>query len=410
MRTTEVELRAFPYPYRAMLAVCSDLDETPDARTYLEIMRFLNTREKTTMGPGVDLEVANSIYFDMPSDQFSYWNTNDAGREMVHTLIRSGHIDCLHSYGDLAESRRHAGAAIDALARHDCRLPVWVDHAIAPSNFGADIMRGRGDLPHADVYHADLTCGQGVRYVWRGRVTSIIGQDRPRSLRRLFNATHPIRSTRTIAKESIKGALARFGNEKYAMHASNDLLRATTLRDGQRVIEFLRSNPYWGGVENADTAAGIPDILTKSMLDRLIQRGGTCVFYTHLGKKLPAGAPFDERVITTFRRIAEYQHSGTLLVCSTRRLLDFRLLLRLITVRVEDSADGIRIELQRAPAFHGVPVRPPIDGLTIYVSARRVVEIRLEGEQLTGWVRNPADHTMRESVSIPWQRLEFPDL
>jgi hypothetical protein len=31
----DVKLRRFPYPYRAMLAICSDLDETPDRHVYL---------------------------------------------------------------------------------------------------------------------------------------------------------------------------------------------------------------------------------------------------------------------------------------------------------------------------------------------------------------------------------------
>ena len=103
--TANVRLRRFPYPYRAMLAICSDLDETPDRHVYWETMKFLNTTEETTMGSGVGLEVGNSIYFDMPPDQFAYWNTDDAGREMVRSLIQSGHIDCLHSYGDLATTR-----------------------------------------------------------------------------------------------------------------------------------------------------------------------------------------------------------------------------------------------------------------------------------------------------------------
>lgn len=44
-----IKLRQMPYPYRGMLAICSDLDETPDRSVYWEIMRFLNTTEKTAM-------------------------------------------------------------------------------------------------------------------------------------------------------------------------------------------------------------------------------------------------------------------------------------------------------------------------------------------------------------------------
>ena len=85
-----------------MLAVCSDLDETPDKQAYLDTLKFLNTDRKTPMGEGLGLETGNTIYFDMPANQFSYWNTDDSGRQHMLSLIRSGHMDCLHSYGDLA--------------------------------------------------------------------------------------------------------------------------------------------------------------------------------------------------------------------------------------------------------------------------------------------------------------------
>src|SRR4030042_1806878 len=136
--TAGFQLRRIPYPYRAMLAICSDLDETSDRNVYWEIMRFLNTAEQSAIGPGVGLEVGNSIYFDMPAEQFSYWNTDDTGREMVRALIRSGHIDCLHSYGDLAAKRKQAARVLDELDRHGCKLEVWVDHGTAPTNFGSD--------------------------------------------------------------------------------------------------------------------------------------------------------------------------------------------------------------------------------------------------------------------------------
>src|SRR5687767_7355939 len=105
-------LRAFPYPYRSMLAICSDLDETPTAEVYYRLMEFLNTGRSTAFGPGVDLEIGNSLYFDMAPDQVAYWNTDDRGRAMFRSLIQSGHIDCLHSFGDLADTRQHAARAL----------------------------------------------------------------------------------------------------------------------------------------------------------------------------------------------------------------------------------------------------------------------------------------------------------
>ena len=313
-----------PSPPPALLAVCSDLDETPDAATYFELMRFLNTTEETSMGPGVGLEVGNTIYFDMPPGHFSYWNTTEQNREKIRALIRSGHIDILHSFGDLATTRARAGLALDELSKHGCQIKVWVDHAQAVTNLGADIMQGHGDEPGHPAYHADLTLSYGIEHVWLGRVTSVIGQDRPFSLGGLFDAAHPLASTRTMAKESTKQILARAGSRKYALHRPNRVLGRCQLRDGRTTREFLRCNPHWGGVSCGDRGDKIHEVLTPTFLDRLVQRAAPCILYTHLGK-LGEGENrrrFSPEVVSAFRLLAEYSHSGKIVVTTTRRLLD----------------------------------------------------------------------------------------
>ncbi len=282
--TSAVSVRDLPFPYRGMLAICSDLDETPDRHAYAEIMRFLNTSEETSMGQGVGLEVGNTIYFDMHPEQFAYWNTDDAGRELVRAWIKSGHIDCFHSYGDLATTRGHAARALEELQRHGCQLRSWVDHGTAVTNFGADIMQGQGDVRGSAAYHADLTCSYGVRYVWTGRVTSVIGQGVPRSLKGIWCGAEPLESAKTLAKEATKGLLASLGSAKYALHRPNPVLVPAMLRDGSAVQEFLRANPHWGGVSCGDTADGLAEVLTEELLQRLVERRGCCILYTHLGK------------------------------------------------------------------------------------------------------------------------------
>lgn len=134
------------------------------------------------------------------------------------------------------------------------------------------------------AYHADPTMAYGVRYVWRGRVSSIIGQDTKPCLGGLFTVRHPVQSGKTLAKELAKRLLAQRGSVKYAMHGPNRLLRAASLRDGLSVYEFLRSNPYWGGPGQAVNAEGIGHVLTEAVLARLVERGGLCILYAHLGK------------------------------------------------------------------------------------------------------------------------------
>jgi hypothetical protein len=402
-RVNPVSLRAHPYPYRALLAICSDLDETPDRQAYEQIVRYLNGRGPTVMGPGLGLEVGNTIYFDMPPDQFAYWNTDDAGRELVRALIHSGHIDCFHSFGDLATTRAHAGRALEELDRHGCRLQVWIDHAQAPTNFGADIMHGQGDVVGSPAYHADLTCDFGVQYVWRGRVTSVVGQDARRRLSGIARADHPWSSARTLAKEALKGALARAGSAKYAMHAPNGVLRREHLRDGREVLEFLRSNPHWRAVDRGETSDGLAEVLVPDMLDRLVRRSGTCILYTHLGKTRERDRPFSASTCAALERLAEAERVGDVLVTTTRRLLGQRRAVRELAWRASaQPGDPVQIDVSwSGPASD-------LDGLTFYVPDLARTRLSINGVPAARMHANPADHTGRPSVSLPWPRLAFP--
>ncbi len=397
-------VRRVPYPYEAALAICSDLDETPNRDVYYETAKFLNTTRMTSMGRGVGLEVGNTIYFDMPRGQFSYWNTDETGRAMVRDLIRSGHIDCLHSYGDHATQRGHVERALNALARDGCRLEVWIDHATAPTNFGPDIMRGRGDVPGSDVYHADLSCEFGVRFIWIGRVTSVVGQDSPASLKGIWEPAHPLASLKTLSKEFAKHILARMGSAKYGMHAGNALLRRGNLRDGRPVHEFIRSNPHWGGVSTGETADGIADILVPRILDRLVERKGICVLYTHLGKIAGRSVPFESRTVDAFRTLARYSSEGKILVTTTFRLLKYTLAVREVSVDFDLLENGCR----RIGIRAAIP--DELDGLTLYTPEPEKTVLTINGHAVDRLQCNPPDRTGCRSVSLPWGKLEFPAL
>jgi hypothetical protein len=407
-----VTLRSIPYPYKAMLAICSDLDETPDKNVYWKIMQFLNTTKNTSMGPGVGLEVGNSIYFDMPQEQFAYWNTDDTGRKMVRTLIMSGHIDCLHSYGDLAAKREHAAKALDELNRHDCKLQVWVDHGTAPTNFGSDIMQGHGDEQGHPAYHADLTIDYGIKYIWQGRVTSITGQDVPASLAGIFQLGHPAASLKTLLKEAAKRRYAQVGNEKYSMHGPNQTLRQISLRDGRYAYEFMRCNPHWGGVSSSDQGRNISKVLTKAMLDRLIDRAGTCILYTHLGKIDNPQVPFDEKTIESFRMLAEMYHSGKILVTTTRRLLIYKSILRqCIFDCIKDGNNlCINITTKSDEKFKIDLSEKDYSGLTFYVYRPEKTFIKINNKKIENIRQNQPDDSGRPSISIDWPVLEFPQI
>ncbi len=205
--------------------------------------------------------------------------------------------------------------------------------------------------------------------------------------------------------------MARRGDAKYAMHAQNDLMREVQLRDGQTVFEFLRCNPYWGGVEKSDTGVGIAEVLTDRFLDRLVERQGFAIVYTHLGKLRSRDELFPEATRTAFRKLSERQARGEILVTTTRRLLGYR-----------RARDGARFRMRQSPTGesqlhikHESPVkaRNPVvvddlQGLTVYTDELLPKVARIGDFPQMPLGSNPPDESGRPSVSIPWRKLEWP--
>lgn len=407
-RPVQVSPLPVPYPYRAALAICSDLDETPSLQTYLEMQRFICGTGPTRMGRGLGLEIGNTLYFDMPEGHVSYWNADAVGRGTLRTLIRSGHVDCLHSFGDLARTREQARKALEELAGHGVGLQVWVDHAQAISNLGSDIMLGQGDVPESPVYHTDLLAAHGIRYVWRGRVSSMIGQNRPPSLRRIWTPAHPVASARTVAKEAAKVTLARRGSVKYAIHAGNRLLRQVTLRDGHPSVEFLRCNPYWQGVQHGATAAGLAEVLVPRVLDRLTERRGLCVIYTHMGKVQGNDPPFGPRTQAGLRLLAERFGRRDIWVTTTRRLLGYANALEALQFAAVERAGVLTIETAVAGTGWAPVDLEDLAGLSFRVPPAQSYELHHAGRctPLSIMARG-ADSFI---VGVPWKPAEFPDV
>ena len=398
-----VSLRKYPYPYRAMLAICSDLDETPNKDIYFETARYLNTTEDTLLGKGVGLEVGNTIYFDMPEHNFSYTNTDDDGRNKIHQLIDSGHIDCLHSFGDFVKNRESIEKYWNLIQSGKRNIEVWVDHAQAPTNLDNDIMEGQGAEKGKEAYHSDLTVQSGIlKFIWKGRVTSCVAQNSSRSYRSLFNKNEIKASLKTIALEFIKGWFARLGSEKYAMHKNNKVLRKSTLIDGTEVNEFMRCNPAWGGVSCFDQARGIHHVLTKKVLDTLVDKEGCSILYSHLGKVHSVTEPFTNETRQAFELLADYNHNNSILVTTTRRLLGYDRTINELFFKVKKELNETNIYL--TTAYSG----EDLNGLTWYVDRPEVTNLYINNVKYIGLVINNKSENEQASVSIKWDSLIFP--
>lgn len=104
MNTAQVTLRKFPYPFKCALSICSDLDATDTIERYITLQKYICGCGKTPLGEGLNLEMGNSFWFfrNSPVPGFSYFKdltgTKSKESSIIYELIRSGHIDVLHSW------------------------------------------------------------------------------------------------------------------------------------------------------------------------------------------------------------------------------------------------------------------------------------------------------------------------
>ncbi len=407
--TVSVSLRKFPFPYRAALAISNDADNTETLDEFIQIHKFLNSSEMTSVGRGVNLEIGDSFLpFEPASGAISYFGGDGKIVRVIDEFIREGTIDIIHSYGKKPGlSRMDAFRMISELRRKGLKLEVWVDHDRSPSNMGDDVTFGTGDHPGSSTYHADMTIKYGIRFAWLGRVTMVIGQATPigfETFASIYDPVHPFYSLLNIAKEVAKNVLGILGSRKYALHGTNDLVQVRELDDGQKIFEFMRFDNYWRGVGTGATNRRLAYVLSERTLERLKKVGGFSIVYTHLGKNDDCEGYMCPETIKALRRLAREYRRGDIYVAKTSSLLnyyvarrylkwDFQLADEEVTIHIrgiEDPVSGFR------PPRVGV-----LAGMTFYVPEGKRVRIFVGEEELKTFVENPPDYTGRRSVMIP---------
>ncbi len=400
--TSMAPLRKFPYPYNAMMAISSDIDDTTveEFETYHQ---FLNTLEQTSHGSGLGLDIGDSAWLYVVNDSltdldkeghkaeysmayFQGLNVNvrkDA--EKIINYFKVGWIDSLHSFGDFSRNDRSVKFTRDlgAVAWKEMndsgfKPKVWINHGSESNaqNFGAFNPKTlfkyqAGDDPKSPYYHTDLTMDNGIRYVWNSIGMSQFSYDNP-----LF----PIK-----------------------------------LRDGRQVWGFQR---YTHDVVNGkyDWTWETHELhrqITEQRLKQLVQESKFSIVAQHLGKGSD-GFPFNPIDIQALRLLKSYQDDGKVLVARTSRLLDYaraQKYLRYSSVQIEGKT---YININSIEDSVLKPTTPTIDeirGLTFYVDDpdKTYVLLNLTIIPKDQLQINGLDRSSKRSIGIKWYTPDFAD-
>jgi hypothetical protein len=420
-----VALRKFPYPFRAGLAICNDTDLMTE-ECFRFVHRFLNTGKDTPIGRGLTLPISDSFFlFSSPENpnRFTFFEGLSDRRCRHAGLLKdcaaTGLIDTLHTYGAFSSpdhfSRDLARRGLEALERADMRVRVWVNHGPAENVQCFGLLAAphfHGDDPASKFYHTDITIDYGIQYCWTGgELGEVIAYD-PRW---------------TVASLRDQGAMLLLALRRGQPLARRQrLLTPIGLRDGRKVLRFERC---WTTRGQTPVVADITSQLSARSLARLKRSGGYSIVYQHFAvrRKAPGFgvdryaanvAPyFGPQEREAFIRLAEEFHSGNIWVTFTERLLRYNRMYRWLRWRIDDTGDRTRIILLglEVPGVGHLEVdRAEIGGLTFYSSRPEETEVYLQrGPGMTpvrDVVRNPKDHTGRESVMVAEASAATPDL
>lgn len=400
--TSLVQLRKFPYPYDAMLAISSDIDNTT-VEKFETYHQFLNTLEQTSHGPGLGLDIGDSAWFYVVNDSvinldkeghkadysMSYFqglnpNARKDADKIIH-YYKVGWIDSLHSFGDFSRNDRSvkftrdlAIAAWKAMNESGFKPKVWINHGSESNaqNFGAYNPKTlfkyqAGDDPKSPYYHTDLTMDNGIRYVWNSIGMSQFSYDNP-----LF----PIK-----------------------------------LRDGRQVWGFYRytHDLVKGKYDWTWETHELHRQITKQRLDQLVQERKFSIVAQHLGKESD-GFPFNPIDIQALQLLKAYQDEGKVLVARTSRLLDYARAQKYVRYSIVQIDGKTYININSIEDAVLGPTTPTLDeirGLTFYVDDPDKTYILLKlslipKEQLQ---RNGPDKSSKKSIGIKWFMPDYTD-
>jgi hypothetical protein len=389
------ELRKFPYPYNAMLSICSDIDNTTLDEFEL-YHRFLNTKEETQYGKGVGLDIGDSMWMYMGSsfpettDQkgsgqdkvFTYFTGTDTSKphypDKIKRYYKAGWIDSLHTYGDFSRvnikdiyfKRQYAIDAWKILNDEDIKFKIWINHGNEGNkqNFGAYANGAfyhyqEGDDPKSQYYHTDLIIKNGIKFLWNSRGETDFGVDDP-----LF----PIK---------LRDGKSLWGFHRYTNDITNNKIDWT-----------------W-------TPGSIYKQLTKERLDQLVQKQQYSIVAQHFG--VSGNELFNQKNIDALKLLTDYKDNGRILVARTSRLLNYSLMQSNIKYSIikDDEKTWINIHSISDPIFgDSKPELDDIRGLTFYTENPEKTFLLLDSKIISSDLiqRNLEDSTNKKSIAVKW--------
>ncbi|PKF62534.1 hypothetical protein CW745_03660 [Psychromonas sp. psych-6C06] len=337
-----IKLRKFPYPYKAMLAISSDIDSTtPENFEYIhDLIKHPRHQIELNFSDSIWMFASNAksgkqlAFFDMGTEKLApYW------RKLKY-YINKDWIDTLHTYGNFSQTeasnnfnRDYALKSFEFLDKHKLTFDVWVNHGDENNtqNLGAYSYM-QGATPDDASYHYDICKKIGVKYIWNPKQRDIFGHSSMLSPLKLKNG------------ENIWG-FPRF--HSYFVNA-----------DEKKYYE-ARGAIFWGKDKN-EAVLWHPSLLdlqlTTERLESLFVNQQYAIVTQHFGNIKDTNNKFTPEAIAALKKLSDYSKSK-INVVSTSKLLNYN--------RVNEFLEYEVIRLEKGCIINITSINDPVLGKSV---------------------------------------------
>lgn len=368
MLSNTMKLRAFPYPFNAGLAICSDIDEC-DYETFIKIHRYINLDLGLPVSDSF-FGIANSI------NKLAYFNPDGSDRpheaEFIRQAICDGLIDSLHSWGDFSALppepsflQNIAKKLTDDIVKYNLSIPIWINHG-SPNNYQNLFARVhpeyQGDNPFSSMYTMNFIKAIGVKYCWLSELLKwpLSSNDQKIKLKIfIFNFL------KNIIK-ILSGKSVRIKSYRQV----TQLINTIELRDRSKLLSFGRFSSYPEGkiwVANRNT---LRYSLSREVLVNLLYEEGCMIIYTHLAKPISQqDVIFDEEDQKALENLYSLYQKKKILVASTSKLLQFKMIHDNLKWNSAETSEGLVVDITGVDDPIGgmrVPSIKELEGICFY--------------------------------------------
>lgn len=335
----DIELRKYPFPWGAALAINNDTDN-------MDWAAFEDWHACANLELG--LEISDSFWMWAADGSFSLFHGMPWSRHTeqspetarITELAQAGWLDTLHGFGDWPVNydlaQHDIAFALEQLDKLNIHVPLYVNHGgghLRGHNIGGTWATYQGgDDPVHRSYCLTALRARGIKFFW----TDALFENQRFSFDTMddgFSASQARRWSTTAVRgkgtreQTLVNATAA-QNLVFGRHCHENLLVLCMGRDGQ---------PFWGFKrfrgDEAPTVASLPLQLSATHLDDLEKCGAATVIYQHMGvwralgrgKRHPSQRPSTVPVLDEGARPAASTMVRTASTCRGERCRGLRL-------------------------------------------------------------------------------------